>query len=169
MSSLLTPKSGNLIPIKSDGTTPAVATDPNDGYALVAATYYIPLGGSDVGICAETWMMSFQVRFNAALAATITLESTDYPAKWEGTTGGRDDVSDIATTTGTWIQENPAGATVYNAGGAGNTVAALTLTAGGTNAGGMIAHLANAGARRYRLKVVVTTPGNLRAAATGKV
>lgn len=162
-----TAKSGNLVPIKSDGTTPNPATSPLDGYALEAATYYIPLGSSDAPICIETALLAYQLIFNAALAATITLEGTNLPLRPEGQQGGSD-CSDVETGTGKWMTiAAPTGADVQKL-GTDNTNSGITLTAGGTNAGGFVVNVPNAGMRRYRLKVVVTNAGNLRTAVAGK-
>lgn len=166
-SALYTPQSDNLIPkLSTDGSSPASAG--LAGYTLPPGTWYFPLGSSEGPISAEAWIMSFQIKFSAALAATFTLESTNFPATIQGNGQGAIDVKDWDTTTGNWIQENPSTATVFTAGGANNTVSNLTLVAGGTNVGGMTVYLSNAAARRYRVKAVVTVQGTARTAAMGK-
>lgn len=160
--------SDNLKPYKSTDASVPVSAD-TAGYTLAVATYYIPLGSSESTLNAESWGLSYHLKWNAALAATITLESTNYPARVGMAATGRADVSDTDTTAGNWIQENPATAYPgFTIGGAGNSVTAVTIVAGGTNAGAAGILIPTALMRRYRLKVVVTTGGTLRAGACGK-
>ena len=159
--------SDNLVPQKStDGSNPVSAD--TAGYTLAVATYYIPLASSEGPTVSECFLASFHVKWSAALAATITVESTNYPATIGSAGTGRADVTDWDTTAGNWIQENPTNNLTFSIGGAGNSVTAQTIVAGGTNAGAVIMYIANAAARRYRLKVVVTTGGTLRAGSCGK-
>lgn len=160
--------SGDLDAIKNDGTP--ILHAPKVGVTLPVGTYYIPLGGQDARAPSETALISTHFAWNAALAATITLEESNFPAKVGAALNGDDDVNDYDATAGNWIPDNDAtGDKVQSAGGAGNVVAALTITAGGTNAGGVMAHLRDRGCRRLRWKVVVTAQGVLRAIARSKV
>lgn len=164
---LYTPQSDNLPAFVA---TTGVRIDPvlRVGLTLPPGTYYIPLGTSEGPICAESWIASVHFKWNAALAATITVESSNFPATTGGNGAGPADVADYDATAGNWIQENPASPTQYNISGASNTVSNTTFVAGGAAAGAVILYLANAAARRYRLKLVVTATGVFRAGAIGK-
>lgn len=138
------------------------------GCTLPAGTYFFPLGGPASGTPNETALASAHLKWNAALAATITVETSNFPAKIGGTTGqGGDDVTDYDTTAGNWIIENPSTAIVAVT-GSGNSSTAATVTAGGSAAGGCTFHLGNLGTRRARIKVVVATGGVLRVNVHGK-
>jgi hypothetical protein len=128
------------------------------GHTLTAGTYYFPIDTVDDSLLHCT------LKWNAAFAATITLESTDFPAAQSNQVA---DVTDWSSTAGDWEQENPTTAYVPIA-GTGNSVTNLTITAGGTNAGGASVHLGNMGARRLRWKVVCGTGGLLRIADNAK-
>ncbi len=138
------------------------------GCTLPAGTYYFPLGGTAAPTPRETALASAHLKWSAALAATITIETSNFPATLGGASGqGGVDVSDYSSTAGDWIQENPSTAIVAVT-GSGNSSSAATVTAGGTAAGGCTFHLGNLGTRRARLKVVVTTQGVLRVNGHGK-
>lgn len=163
-------KSDNLVPQKStDGTPPpATAVNPRNGWTLGVGTWYVELGASEGPLMSEAWVGSFHVKWNAAFAAVITLEASNFPASPTGNGQGTDVTGWEAATAGNWVPENPTTARVDTLGGASNTISNLTLTAGGAAIGAMLAYIDNAGARRYRLKVVVTTQGELRIGACGK-
>ncbi len=139
------------------------ATPGSRGLTLSSSTtYFIPL---DVG---DEDLLHVHMRWNAALAAAITVETCDFGGVYRAVDGTeKTDVSDFDNTAGNWMQDNPSGANA-SAVGTGNSVTALTFTAGGTNAGGGSFHYPNMGARRVRLRVVVTTGGVLRVACNGK-
>ena len=132
-----------------------------------ATTYYIPVGGENAPTATQVTLLAVQMRWAAAFAAVITVETCNFPATLSARGVGSVDVSDFDTGAGNWIQENPSTAVVAT-NGTGNTATALTITAGGTNAGGFIAELGNLGARRIRLKVVVTTGALVRCSVNGK-
>ena len=124
-------------------------------YALVGGptVYVIELGGVDTSP-----LESVQFRWNAALAGTLTIESSNLAPK---------DATIIDTDATKWLQENPStsGITVV---GAGNSISGLTVTLGGTNAGGVLLHLGNMGSARLRAKISVTTAGVLQTTVMGK-
>lgn len=163
--------SGDLDALKAtDGTTiPSILSA--GGATLPAGTYYFPLGSDQAKTPLETVLQGLGFMWNAALAATITIEGSMFPAKLGGGVSGGDDVKDWAAAAGgNWLQDNDAtGDKVYNAGGAGNAVAALTITAGGAAAGGVAMLLRDRAWRRMRVKVVVTVQGILRVNGTGKL
>lgn len=162
-----TPQSDNLIPVSgADGTPAPAAANKRDGFQLAAGTWYVELGSSE-GPLSAAWLLAFATSFNAALAATWSLWSTVYPATPQGHGQGVD-VSAWSAAANRWFPESLPAASVLSAGGAGNAYAAPTYTAGGANVGGFLANLANAGARRYRLAVVVTNAGTMRVGMCGK-
>ena len=120
---------------------------------LISTTYYIPV------FVSESPSVHIHLSWNAALAGTITFETSDFP------TGDFPDNS----TTG-WAQENTA--SVLTAGGtvtgSGNSLSALTITAGGTTAGTASIHMNQMAAGRLRVKIVTTAAGNLTAASHSK-
>ncbi len=154
----------------SDGLE--VLHDPVNGFcALLAASnpYYIPIGGAGSSLVpSETALVSVHMKWDAAFAGVITYESSNFPLRRGGAGTGPNDVPSYDATVGNWIQENPTSALIYSAGGVGNSITALTITAGGTNAGGVILHLQNMGSRRGRFKVAITANGNLRVVPWGK-
>ncbi len=169
MTAMYTVKSDNLDALLSTtGVAAAAAPTDTDGKTLAAGTYYVPLASSEGPTISECFLATVQFKWSAALAATITIESTNFPAFPGSANNGRADVNDIDAAAGNWIQENPASPTQFNQAGTGNTVTATTFVAGGTAASGVILYLPNAGARRYRLKVVVTVGGTLRVGSCGK-
>lgn len=163
-----TKTSDNIDAIKSDGTVvSAVRSGTSKGCTLAVATYYFPLGSSEAPLSAGTSLVHAHLKWAAAVAATITVETCSF-TRFEGGFGGaNDDVTDYSTTAGDWIQENPSTAIVAVS-GASNTSTAATVTAGGAAAGGCSFHLGNLGSRRARVKVVATVGGLVRCAANGK-
>lgn len=163
--------------IQSTGviTEPDAAGD----LTLPVGTHFIELGGEkEPRTPLETALFSVHPKWNAALAATITFEWTNHGEKLtipSATTGQLnkptvDTESNENAGTGNWLQDNIATDTYASpAFGAGNAIAALTITAGGAAAGAIGVQLANRSARRYRLKVVVTTQGKLRVTTHGKL
>lgn len=170
MTAMYTVASGNLVPYLIATGVPATPVTPvwQDGYTLVAGTYYIPLASSEGPTVSECFVASVAVKWSLALTAAITLESSNFPSHRESTGQGAADVSDIDTGVGNWFQESLVAGNVLSAGGAGNSYAAPTFTAGGTAAGGAMFYIPSAAVRRYRLKVVVTVGGTLRAGSCGK-
>ncbi len=159
--------SGDCNIIKSDGTT--VTADPVTGLCtLGVATYYIPLGTQKARTPAQTSIVDLHLKWSAALAATITIETSNFPQLVGGDHRGAADVTDISTTAGDWIQQNPSTAYVPCV-GSGNSASAATVTAGGSAAGGCEFTLSGLGSKRVRAKVVVTVGGTMRANVHGKL
>lgn len=157
--------------VKSDGT--ALARDPVTGLLTFGGTgtWYVELGTSSNSVTpAQTALTSAHCTWSAALAATITVETSNAPTYRHGFDNGPSFVTsyEAATTAGNWIPENPSTA-IVSVVGTGNSSTAATVTAGGTNAGGCMFHLGNMGARRIRLKIVVTVTGTLSANVVGKI
>jgi hypothetical protein len=153
--------SGDLTAIKaSDGSI--VHPDENGNLSLSAATWYLVLGGTS-----DALLESLHMKWSTAFAATITFETCNFPRYKGGAGSGTSDVTDHSTVAGNWIQENPSTAYVGVV-GTGNSATALTITAGGTNAGGATVHLGNLGTRRLRAQLVVSNAGTIRANAHGK-
>lgn len=162
---------GDLSAVKDASTT---VTPDKDGYLTLAnsTTYYIELGSTEAPMVAETVDFSLHLKWIAALAGTATLEWTNFPDKKGGMPGtGADDVSSFDATAGNWIQDGLTVGITSTVTGTGNTFTAPTLTFGGTNAGSFGIQLSDRSARRYRLKLVVTTGGTaaLRVSAHGKL
>lgn len=159
--------------IKSDGTVVPVNADGTVTLPNAAATYYMPIGQQNAetpSICA---LLGIHLKWVAAFAAVITVEVCNFPANVSGQgVAGDSDVTDISANVGDWIQLNDAADGRAQTVGAGNTVAVLTITAGGTNQGGCFITLADLGGRRVRLKIAMTVSAgakDLRGLARGKV
>ena len=143
-------------PIKSDGTFPSdTGSLGRSTYALATGgTYYVEIPATDTAT-----LLSTQIRWGAALAATITIESTNLAEK---------DAPLKSTDATLWLQENPttSGITVT---GAGNSITNLTVTAGGTNAGAVLLDLGNIAAARLRIKFAnITTGGDMQVSSMSK-
>jgi hypothetical protein len=166
--------SSNLDAIKSDGTVIS-ANKVMTGGSLTAlgctlangTTYYFPFGAQRSPVPAETPLVSVQLRWDASIIATITVETTLFPATFQGgDPRGPAQVSDFETTAGFWLQQNASTAYVPATGG---TPTAMTVAVAGGSAGGCEFDLGNLGARRGRIKVVVGgTGGVMRCAVHGK-
>lgn len=160
---------GWLKAIESDGD-PTLSPGADGSVTLAnSKTYYIPLGTDYSPLPCEIGLLSVHLKWAAAVAATITVESSNFPAKVLGRQGGPGyDVVDYNETAGNWIQLNPSDAYVPVV-GTGNSATAATVTAGGTNAGGCIFQFIGVPDRRLRLNLVVTVGGALWANVHGKV
>lgn len=128
--------------------TGAKSESGKNGMLLSNTTYFVPVGGE--GSLVE----SVHVQWDATAVGTITVEDSNNP-----------DVTNISTTNGEWIQENPTTAYVGITGG---TVSNLTVTIPGGTIGGCLIHLGNTGAIRTRLRVVLGTGGRMNFTANGK-
>ncbi len=137
------------------------------GCTLGVGTYYFPIGSSEAPTASDTPLVSAHLQWAAAVAATITYETSNFPAKEGGAGVGSDDTPDYAASTG-WVPENPSSA-VVPVNGSGNSSTAATVTAGGSAAGECMFHLGNIGSRRARIKVVTTVAGVVRCGINGKV
>lgn len=143
-----------VAPIKSDGT---LQTDEKGrgNYTLTSGTtYYYPLGGAGAPL------IGAHVQWDASIVITsITVEDSNF---------GDDEAPITSSTAGDWIDEDPSTAFVGLVGAGATATNGVVAVTGGA-AGGAMFHIANSGARRTRLKVVVgATGGVLRAAAWGK-
>jgi len=148
-------------PYKADGTLETEdGTELGRGtYTLASGTtYYFPLGGAD------TPVSSVHLQHDAAvIITTATIEDTNFPGR-----GPDGDVTDYSATAGHWIDENPSTAFVGTV-GAGTSATNGVVAVTGGNAGGAMWHVADTGARRTRLAVVVGgTGGEVRVAVWGK-
>lgn len=165
--------SSNLSAVRSDGTAFLASRDglaTTWGVTLGVGTYYFPFGASKSPVPAESPLVAVQVRGAAALAATITLEDTIFPATTSPGDGrGAVDVSDFeaSATLASWMPENPSDA-VTSFTGTGWSATAATVTALGTGVGGAVWHIGNFGTRRMRLKIVTTVGGLIRVGVHGK-
>lgn len=122
-------------------------------YSLGAGTYYVEIGGVDTSV-----IVSPHFRWTASLAATITIESSNLAEK---------EAPLVSSNASAWLQENPTTSGITVA-GAGNSITNLTITAGGTNAGGVRPDIGNMSASRLRAKIVVTVAGDLQTSVMGK-
>ncbi len=158
----------NAITITSGVIVPHVDVD--GGCTLLATTYYIPLGSSAAVLPAQTALISAHLKWAAAVAGTITIEVSNLPAQRGNINGGPVDVLDYSVTAGDWYTYNPTAtaSTIVLVAGASNTASALTVTAGGAAAGGCFYNLVDIGARRARIKLVLTAGGVVRCNVHGK-
>ncbi len=158
----------------TSGNRQSAVKDPTNGWGvtLTAGTYYFPLGSDSAGLIVETQDQSISLQWSAALAGTATFEVTNFPASLGGIgTSGGADVTDWAAA-GPWQLFNPASASAQaytSQTGTGNSWTNLTLTLGGSNAGGAFANMPGTTMRRMRMKLVVTTGGFLRVLPWGKI
>ena len=168
------PDDGNMSLTKTTDGTLLVANaggaPTTFGCTLIAATYVLPFGNATAPMPSQTVLASVHLRWAAAVAAIITVETCNFPATIGNRAAtGPDDTTDWdITNVGNWVQENPSTGYVAVV-GTGNSATGLTITAGGTNAGGATIHLGNFGTRRMRLKIVATVGGLMRLATHGKL
>jgi hypothetical protein len=107
-----------------------------------AGTIYIPiLAGVD-----NARIIAVKMKWDATLAATITLEGTNFPIK----NGDTADVANNSVVAGEW-----------------DTIAGFSATAA-TAAGGATFNIVDRAERRLRLKLVITAGGVLRMRSHGK-
>lgn len=160
--------------IKSDGTLAPAALDPTNGWGVVipsTGTWYFELGSDLGGAVIETQDQAISLQWTLALAGTLTFGVTTFPATLSMNGQGAADLATNANSAG-WQLFNPssASAQAYTvASGAGNSWTALTLTLGGTTAGGAFANMPGTTMKRMRGQLVVTATGFLRALPWGKI
>jgi hypothetical protein len=138
-----------------------VKPDNNGWVSLTTATYVFAIGSPDADV------ESFNVITDATIAwSGMTVEDTNAPRNSSGQmTPGTVTDYDVSADS-TWTQENPSDAYIGTSGtGWTATAATLAKTAG---KGSAMIHVSAYGAKRIRLKVVVTTAGTVRVAAWGK-
>jgi len=153
--------------LSSDGSVVPVAAD--GSVTLTAATYYIPFGSSYATTPSQTAFVSLGLAWAAAVAGTITIETTNFPAYVQGQRGVAGSAFDVLDwDAADWTQVNPSTAYVPVS-GTGNSATNATVTAGGTNAGTAIFDIAMTATRRWRCKIVASTGGKVWANAHGKV
>lgn len=146
-------------------TTGAVIKSEDEvGCTLAAGTYFFPIPE------ARELLASVHGKWNSTLAAVLTFENSNFPEYDSALRSSDDvDVSIIDTTAGNWVKQDPTTAYVAIAApGADATVANMTVTIAGGTANGMFMDLGNTGARRGRIRAVVTVAGTLRIAPWGK-
>lgn len=139
------------------------------GQVIAANTYYFPVGSQNAPTASQTALVGTHLKWAAAVAGTITIETCNFPRFYGGSReGGGIDVDDFVTTD--WVPYNPStiGTFVVQVTGTGNSVTALTITAGGTNAGTAFINMPDIGCRRLRIKVVTTVGGLIRVNSRGK-
>lgn len=150
----------------ADGSTPA--EDGGHGiYTLVAGhTYRYILPSLD------TPFASVQLTgIDAALVVTsATVQDCNHAGSTTSRTGG--DVPDTSLVVGEWINERPTNGYVAVDGtnwSVGSGATACVVSSTGTNVGGALWHIAETGAARVSLLVVVgATGGKARVSAAGK-
>lgn len=169
--------SSNLDAIKSDGTVISANRTMTGGSLTVlgctlvtATTYYFPFGAPRSPVPRETPYLELQLRWDAAVIFTATLESTLVPATPQaGDPRGPAQLAEQDTTAGYWLPESLPAAQVLVV-GAGATYTAPTLTVAGGAAGGAIFRIFNYSSARGHAKLVIGgTGGVIRAAVHGKV
>lgn len=146
-------------PFKSDGTTP---TKKGFGtFTLEAlATYYFPIP------CADASVISAHLGWpgSALVITSATVEDCNLP---EGSTSGG--VTAYDATVGNWIDEDPTTAFVGVSGTNVTQSNGVVAASGDASGGGAMFHIADSGARRTRIKVVVgATGGDIFCACHGK-
>jgi hypothetical protein len=153
----------NLDAIKSDGTAIVanrIGALTTLGVTLVnGTTYFFPFGAPHAAVPSEAPLTSFQLRWDASIIMTVTVETTLVPATFQpGDPRGPALLSDFDVTAGFWLQQNPTTAYVPATGG---TPTNMTVAVAGGSAGGCEFDLGNLGARRGRIKMVVAGTGGL--------
>lgn len=139
----------------SDGAP--VAPDEDGWVTLEAGTYVFPVPVGDYNL------ESFNVITDGTIAFSgLTVEDTNAPSSGPGAVTDWDDSDDS-----TWVPENPEDAYIGTK-GSGWTVNDATLVKTAAKGAAMI-HVGSLGASRSRLKVVVTTGGDMRVAPFGKL
>jgi hypothetical protein len=163
---------GDLAGYKSDGTYMPPGKPPTKGNIVIPAAgeYYFPLGGETYGSVCETVMHSLSAVFDANLAGTVTIEGTNMVKTITGAQQGPADITDWDSSSAWQLVDITASGVLYAvATGTGNSVTKLTLTVGGTNAGGAFWNLPDLGMLRLRAHLHATHAGNIRFSANAKL
>lgn len=135
---------------------------------VTGTTYYFPFGSQHSPTPAETPIVTVQVRWDAAVILTITIETTVFPSSFQALDPRSPPVqlSDFDATLGYWLQQNPTTAYVPVTNG---TATNMTVAVAGGSAGGCEFDIGNLAARRGRVKLVVGgTGGVVRVGIHGK-
>jgi hypothetical protein len=151
------PRAGGryVTPLQTDGTFLSPEA-PKGRYTLSAGTtYYYILGGADA-----PFLSAHVIGYTAGLVVTsITVQDCDAHEL---------EVLDSSGVVGEWIGEDPSTAFV-GVDGTGWTVTNGVVAVAGTGVGGAMFHVAETGAARTRLTVVVGgTGGSVMVSAHGK-
>lgn len=133
-----------VIPIASDGTVSENEVGRGSFSLVAGATYFYPLGGIDA------LLQHAQIQWDANAILTITFEDCDM---------GEDEVGDHSTIAGDWVPHNASTGAPYVESTAGGVVTNKTVAVAGGTAGAATYQVADSGARRNRLKVVVSANG----------
>lgn len=167
---------GDILPFQTAAQNAVVGAIA--GVPLGIGTYVLPISSpsGDSQVFAQTSIAGVHLAWSTGLAGAITLQLCNFPGFFDKFGRGGADVADIDTGAGNWLPWNPTvsptdvvSATVT---GSGNSATKVTITAGGTAAGGAFidfAAIGLRGARRAAIKVVTTAAGILRANACGKL
>ncbi len=142
-----------LTPVKSDGTV-QVASNTEFGrgtFTLTSGTtYYLPIGGQDCPIS------SLHCHWDAAIIlTTLTIEDCNAPG---GNASTSEVPSYVSGATGLWIPEGDTTSVVKCVGAGASATSGVVAVTGGA-AGGCMFHVADTGARRTRLAIVVGGTG----------
>lgn len=141
-----------------DGSGNGVAEQGKGLYSLAAGTtYHFPIGGDDgpfQSICLTGYTA-------AAVVTSATVYDTNHRV---------DEVSDFDATAGNWIPESQSERVSVQTTGTGWSATNDVIAANGTGVGGAMWHIAETGAARTRLTVVIgATGGTFRVSAWGKM
>ncbi len=151
------PRAGGRYIQPIDSTGALVAPEaPKGVYTLTAlGTYYYVLGGADA-----PFLTVHLTSLDAAMVITsAAVQDCDH---------GELEASNFSTTGGDWIGEDPTTAFVGTE-GTGWTQSNGVVASAGSAVGGALIHVAETGAARTRLTVVVgATGGRLRVSSHGK-
>lgn len=152
--------SGDVAALPLDSGDPLVP-DENGFVTLGAGTFVFPVNGSDPGL------LSVEIITDTAIAGVFTFENTTVPAFKNGAGSGTPDLPDNSSNVA-WVEEDPPDGHVSTTSGAGWTVVGMELTKAAGTAGAAVIHLGNFGARRGRIKGVISTGGKARVNRFGK-
>lgn len=161
------PRAGGryLVPIKqTDGSSPA--EHGHGVYTLDASTtYYYIFGGPD----ASFQSVHLTGYTSAAILTSASVQDCNHHGGTsQGLAATAGDVPDTSNTVGQWVTEDPSSGFV-GADGTGWTVSSSVLAVAGTGVGGAMFHVAETGAARTRLTLVVgLTGGDFQASGHGK-
>ncbi len=148
-------------PIDSSGNL-VTGEGPRGVYTLTAlGTYYYILGGPDASVISGTLTAyASAAAANGLIITSATIQDCDH---------GELDVTNFSSTVGEWIGEDPTSAFV-GADGTGWSATNGVLAATGAGLGGARFNIAETGAYRTRITVVVgATGGPLRVSSHGKL
>jgi hypothetical protein len=163
---------GTVLPYRTAAQNSAVGSFAGVAFPVPAGTYRFCLGSStgDTPTPAQTSLISVQLAWQAAVAGTITLKTTNFQGFLGGDKSGRGgvDVSDFDTTF--WVPHTPSSGFYVPVTGSGNSVSGtMVVTMGGSAIGNAIFELGNIGDRRVAFELVLTVGGVVRCTPCGKL